>query len=265
MKLNKKINALLLGLGMLLAACGKDKAHQEDPAPENQGQATCQIIEMSTPAGTSDFIYNSSCNLKQISSQRSGTGKITFTRIGNKEVLKSTDANNRLIFQEITIFDNNNLPEIHKNTNYFPTGDSTSTASKFFYNAAGQLEKAVMYLNKDTVENSYGLFTYPAADQVIVTSYTRNANGSFTLSSTWHGYFDTMKNPYLHVGVFRHELLYSKNNILRVVLTDHKTNTVTTSAFSYVYNAEGYPTTQNSTNNSGQGPAVVVGWKYSCQ
>ena len=133
---------------------------------------------------------------------------------------------------------------------------------EYKYNAAKQVIKINYFSVPDTVPNFYKVYSYPSPNLVVEKQYQNNGSGSFYLAQTVTTLYDDKKHPYLALGYYYYPSLVSANNVLKKNF-EYRTGSSSEVAFTYVYNAEGYPVQQTTVQNGSQGSSNY--YTYNCQ
>jgi hypothetical protein len=265
MKLRNKINALVLGLAFLFTAgCGEKDEHQDDPTPVKATQGTCLL----TGEGSNNqisYTYNTQGEMVQLILSGVHYKNLSYNAAGDLSEIKTFDINTNALTQLETItYDSNNLPVGRFVRGTHSNGTSYTYQRKSYYNSAKQLIRQTHHFD-DTVIVEKAIFSYPAADQVIVKNYAPRANIGYQLTDTDHMYLDNMKSPFLFSGYFWGESM-PEHNPVKVVRTDHINNTTTTDYHNYVYNADGFPVSASSVSTLRPGMQPITNtWTYTCQ
>jgi hypothetical protein len=257
MEFLKKVNALVLGLAVLLTvSCGVEEKKKEDPAPIEPTQETCQL----TSAGSAvllRYAYDSKGKVDSMYIRGSTYFKVIYNSAGNPTEIKSFDINNTPIALTTYSYNSNGILE-SRFSGPLPSDGYSNRNYKYYYNSANQLIKQTVHW-KDTVTLEKITYSYPAPDQVISKGYSPATNGGgYPLYYTRHNYYDNMKNPTLLLGYLIDDPL-SSHNVIRMITTEHPSNTTSTIDYTYVYNEAGFPVkrTRNGSPN--------YSWTYNCQ
>ena len=261
----KKVNALVLGLAVLLAfGCEKDEK-KEDPTPEGQTPKSCQLTKIVSPETTSDFIYNNAGKIIRINEiQQDSTNnshlEITYNAAGNIAEVKHFNNKSTPYLHETYSYNAQNLPD----TIYSMVSSQAGTYKTYEYNAAGQLIKWSYFVRSQTIPSNYTEITYPAANQTKEIIYSRDALGNVVLNTTYENQYDNKKVPNaLFNALFKPAI--SSNNLLSSKITNHQQGTTLIYTYSYTYNAADYPMQQSVTYSQFSLPPAVSSYTYNCQ
>ena len=271
MKMLKKVNALVLGLAVLLAlGCGKDYK-QDEPSPENMALKDC-LLTKSTDAGgeANEYIYNSAGKVESINYISSSTGQKfriseqIYNSDGNISEYKFYQWNNVNDQKHIYTY---NADKLLASRTFVQLQNNIWTekkADQYRYNAARQLIKKSYHSSlPDTTTDYYSLYSYPATDQVVEKFYLKDVAGNFKLRFTFHYKYDDKSFYATSLGYSDWNPQLSKHNVISEATIDHFAGTTTTETYAYTYNADGYPV-QYFNTTSGQ-PILHRNYEYTCQ
>lgn len=276
MKFLKKVNALVLGLVVLLAfGCGGDEPEPDQKAEEPQAQnyTRCRIETSTIQGQLSKFIYNAQGEVIQITD---ATGKVTA---------------------EIT-YDSSGLLIEKAGYSYF--GSIPTNKTVYEYNADSLPQKQIDYnrisATDPLVESGYHTFTYDAQKNLISRAYYAasnpgvpysrsdfffDANGIATRSEHYvrNSFTNTLEltsagetlrfdnKKFAGQGVlYFDQFRTSGHNPLESISKQYQNGNLvstTTYTYTYTYNAAGYPTQRVMTTNAGNSSAI--NYEYSCQ
>src|SRR5687767_12981275 len=180
MKLMKKVNALVLGLAVLLAfGCGND-----DPEPPSQG--LCQLLNSTDDGLTAEYIYNIDNQVIRINRNWANPlskfhEEITYNSNGNLSEIKGFDNND---IQRVTwafIYNANNLPD----TVYILENSTKIRYIKYEYNSEKKLIKRGEYDPFSHTMYQLKEISYPTDEQTKEMVYSRDsATGGKVLQIT---------------------------------------------------------------------------------
>lgn len=248
----KKVNALLLGLMLILAfGCG-----EEDPAPAKPIQKSCLLIKEVKPGSTRDFFYNNAGQLVRVNFEfpiYNTYLKIFYNSSGNVTNIKYIDPSDSL--QREYIYNADNLPD----TVYFVRNSKKETYTKYEYNSDKKLIKRSEFGVGNATASSYNAISYPGPGQSKEMLYILDNTGNPVLESTTIKTYDDKKSPYTSLGFYYDQILVSGNNILTYASTDHSDGVTHTLTYSHNYNTEGYPVQTIAP------PTVSIDFTYNCQ
>lgn len=276
----KKVNALVLGLAVLLAfACEKNNNPEVTPnVSNNQNAPKCVATSWqavaTNPAISGQYEYDNQSRIikakyytdiywtYQLEIQYNNAGAI-------QEIIGRNVATNAVL--ERIIYDYNPGGQLIKRTYYttnFAGQYGLTNWNTYEYNAANKLNKINHYQPADpNVAVAFSTITYPGPDQVTMEIY------SFTNSSPFLGHryentYDSRKKPQPFVGIRPTDDfdLLSEGNLTIEKHTTYSGSDSTTviKNFTYQYNENGFPTEKNISWN-GNAPALTEIFNYTCQ
>lgn len=269
----KKVNALVLGLAVLLAfGCGGDEKKKEDPTPDNQVAVikTCSIAKYHTFNYNSDYTYfyntagevinvvrtsptswlnysdsvhyDTKGNISRISRYEAGTGNLseytdfhynTNNNVTERRRFLQTPPGGPIQAGDFTLFSYDGAGRLIKSSDYNTIQPNPFSETDYFYNADGSIRS-----------EKYSV----AIDQREVTEYT----------------FDGNKNPWSEKKYNPNYWVSFKHNPIKIITTTYYGGVLRSTQnthFSYTYNPNGYPTEMIGNNN----PGYKETWTYNCQ
>jgi YD repeat-containing protein len=147
----KKVNALVLGLAVLLAAgCGDDE--KGSPSPGNATQANCKLTKHTTSLSATEYIYDNAGKLvrvnhtSSVSPESNSYELITYDADGNITAVKNMVHG----YSKVLSYNSNNQPD----TIYHFNGSVKSGFITCGYNAANQLVKWSSVSAHETVSSN---------------------------------------------------------------------------------------------------------------
>ncbi|KAA9340214.1 hypothetical protein [Adhaeribacter soli] len=273
----KKVNALVLGLAVLLAVgCGKD-----DPEPQPDSQTptpkSCRLVKYVFPGyGSNDgivekYVYDNSGKVIQKNIARSDSSKyiedIVYSANGNvKEIILSSG--NRSVkssyhYNGANLIDKILFYDQDAGGNYY-----LQSIYQLQYDIIGRLIKHSNFGPQDTVSGGYIDYFYPAANQMKIMVYNKNQAGNLGLHYITFWEYDSHKNPVIIDGNFIGSGLYKSNFIPQNIIKSTTTEVAsgyTGEPFFYntIYNPAGYPIER--TTVVGNQILSKENWYYNCQ
>lgn len=269
----KKVNALVLGLAVLLAVGCGEEAKKEDPTPENPVQKNCLLSKETNFQGyVTEYHYNSAGNVESIDySDINAPGyvhhayQMSYNADGNITEKKFFQPSDNLNDQTtLYTYNTDKLLVKRKNIMLVKNVWEDREIHEYKYNAAKQLIKESYRGSGDTTTQNYALYSYPAPDHVVVDTYFKDAAGNYILTYNTHFYFDNKNYHGSSLGYLRFpddKASLLKRNIISYSSTDYRSGKTTTNTTAYVYNEEGYPV---QIVNPATGAASTT-FDYSCQ
>ncbi|KAA9340215.1 hypothetical protein [Adhaeribacter soli] len=288
----KKVNALILGLAVLLAVgCGKDDPKPQSN-PQTPAQRTCKLTKyvLSYPVVGSyyeeHYVYDNAGKViwinyvnfssgSTVPAKDSTRNEIIYHPDGRvKETVQTSYSgtytkrnfyyyNNADLLKEVSDYDRNQGTPSFWNFSY-----------KYEYNAAEQLIKSTSFTFLDTAFKSEMHFSYPTANQVKSMHYSTDSSGVTHLDATVIFQSDGSKSPYIIAGNFMQGGYLQLNNFLpgatpfgKNVISSSYTNYTNgqsgTQFYQNTYNAHGYPI-ERTTSENGR-IFIKEKWYYYCQ
>ena len=278
MEFLKKVNALVLGLAVLLAfGCGVD-----DPEPEKI-KKNCTVIER---------VVHYTNNFGQ---QLTETNEAILNAKGEiEEVMYKTFLSNNLSnaiqTYKITHVYNSTGQLIRKNFFFLPD-NKLINYYEYEYNSNSLTSKIIGYaiLNSDTIQNSkdslvyypdnrikryytnpavYNDYSYPSSNQVIKkTIFFDAAKDQEVIQNLYEIELDSKRANEAAIYLFhipRGTIDEFSSNIISIKATNNVLGTTNTITYSYQYNSDDYPISWTSTNSSNN--QVSTGsYNYNCQ
>lgn len=273
MEFLKKVNALIMGLLVLLAiGCGKDEKEEIRPAQQKQ---VCTLVSARVNNYPYKFQYDSSGKLIRI------------------DLLSDID-NSSL---EYRILEYNSAGKIAK-TNFYGSWNNSFMRSEIYsYNAAGLLYQKALTENLQSPPVVYETFEYDSLNQLLKKSHVNCADGphystysypanniikeevykeynrQFYLTEIREWRFGTVKNPLGQFGYL--DFGYENDGINRTLYTFDYLATSYKSTFpgpvldeletniTYTFNPDDYPITGTANRNN----LYIINntYEYSCQ
>ena len=268
----KKVNALVLGLAVLLAFGCDGGEKKEDPTPVNQVQKDCLITKEIYNEDTAEYTYNSAGQFVSVYSTLNSVKKYRLN-----EILYNADGN---IFEKRSFQPNSNSHDqkfvFSYNADKLPASITYSMLQNnvwkdmsftyFKYNAAKQLIKKSYYTSYDTAAIFYALYSYLAPNHIIQTCYQKDNTDNYPLTYTYDLYYDNKQFYRLSLGYYAlthstfEEGLVSKHNLATVTTTDHLHGTTSTYNYGYTYNNHDYPVEYLDPSSG-----TYAKYEYNCQ
>jgi hypothetical protein len=267
MEFVKKVNALVLGLAVLLAiGCGS-----EVPEPEKESQErTCKVTKSTYDQFTNKYHYNAAGKVSRVDIINPDPADNTheeflYDAAGNLKEIIIFGVNNVKSMQERYTYNQDNLPDT---IYYLHQGSGGTSAADGYmlhqYNSAKQLLKTSYFPDRQaTVPNNTADFTYPAPGQAIEKQYIKNAAGILQLEYTAHYQFDDKPNPLADLAHLNQLFMVMPHNLTAFQITYHTSGFSSSQTTAYSYNAEGYPVSY--TISSPDFPSVSGSYEYNCQ
>ncbi len=247
----KKVNALFLGLTILLAAaCGKEDK-PDDPAPDisNPAQPVCLLTQLysqnsnGTRNNISENFYDSNRRLTRQNYYSNDYLLYEYDASGltvTSKTFRKTDST--LTSYAVTEYHASGL--LKKRTTYGKTGASTTiaeTGSTFYdYNAGGELLKKSLYLPANKNHATWITNYTHLPNGVLKEEVYKNSNNNMVLDYTSIWTFDNKKAP--ATSEFYKNGFNKANNVIHNVDRFAGSTDSIVYNYSYQYNAEGYPT-----------------------
>jgi hypothetical protein len=250
----KKVNALVLGLAVLLAVgCGGDEP-EPDPQnnPGNEKEVLTQIIKQQAGQNTKQtFEYNSEYKIAKVVNEfQDATGTfssyslIDYNSAGKIKKVTTYDTNNQAYAYKT--YDYNNAGQVNSIENYFKDFTSGAIALQqkvtYEYDSIDHLKTQRFFNNQNTLTQYY-TFSNLISGSTYKDEYVM-VNGNAELRRTLEYTFDNNMGINQLLGVLYDEDLISSHNINTMRIIPHPSNPVKYYYYSYTYNATGYPTEQ---------------------
>jgi hypothetical protein len=271
MKLMKKVNALVLGLAVLLAIrCGKQNK-QDDPDPINSQRQQCIITSIvetrfNSP-NTTAFYYNPQRVLMGYNNgDRYSSTKDSVSLLYDSagELDKVIEYENGIVKGYIT-YDFNSAGLLNKASTFHGTFGSGTAAlvmyNTFEYNSANKLIK-INSFNGQHQAFVYSKYIYPSATSVRNEIYQIANNDTLPLGQIREYTFDNNKSFQNLLGPAYRVGQISENNPLTLKITYPGIDTANYS-YSYTFNSYGFPISETAYFNGNQSSNTI--YNYDCQ
>ncbi|MFC5271115.1 hypothetical protein [Adhaeribacter terreus] len=275
----KKVNALVLGLAVLLAfGCGGDEPEPVNPDsnnnPDNSNTVKCLItrrIHDSPTVYTTTYELNAQNKVLKSTSYTNGSYRYEsvyeYDNLGRKIKAERKDGN--FIIEYFT-FEYNAAGQLEKRTNFY-RGSSTSPLTLngwyfYEYDTSNRLIKWSDFASgSPNAPMAFRNYAYPAANKITEALYIIKS-GTPTWQDSIEYILDGHKRP-LTTGssLDKMELLTNQNILSEKQTYDNGPGTtINIENYTYQYNADGFPTqVMRSFNGS---PSVLhADYTYNCQ
>ncbi|MFC5271116.1 hypothetical protein [Adhaeribacter terreus] len=268
----KKVNALVLGLAVLLAfSCEKEK--KDDPAPETPqpAEATfkgCILTQDSSFSGSYKINYKHNAKgqiteLKYFTRTDTTTEQFTYKPDGNIVTFSYSNPQEGAGYLSYQYNANNLISRIDINNQPKGSGQfALDLYMLFTYDSLQRVKQRTSFYPPFTTWSYQDRYTYLPTGNIVVKRYT-DGNGIPMLTNTTEYGFDTKKNPTPTQLTLIGDELYTSHNTTYKRSVHHTTNVTNEFFITYQYNADDYPVNRTVVRNNY--PTGGNAYKYHCQ
>jgi YD repeat-containing protein len=255
MEMLKKVNAIVLGLAILLAVgCGKEK-DVPTPGMANLAGLPCRMLQDSSTDGTvvNNYFYNEEGKLLRINRNHYGQPLFETLKYDNAgKLIQSNVYYQDSTLQQYYTHHYNASGQLIRQDWFLAAAGGTSIPNgtmTFTYDANGNITERSTLATNQSVDHKY-VYTHRPDGSILEKEYNAFlTSGVLQFCGITEYKFDTKQNAYPWFGTGQHIHIVTPHNVVSMKQYDTTyTRPKVEYLISYQYNAQDYPVSWVSTN-----------------